>query len=176
MPVYTSFCIHTSSFLHVGRLLHTCPHHLCYVCPHLSARLLQAEYMRLKSIQRFTEGTAAMERAYNAGAFTAQLAARPQGGRRAPFRVASLGGGPGFELVAVREFCASHLPNVEPQLLSLDLQVAATAHLRAHSPASPRTPPASDLQGARTELLLDADTPILNPALSLSPATRARGG
>jgi cap1 methyltransferase len=83
---------------------------------------LQAEYMRLKSIQRFTEGTAAMERAFNAGAFRSQLDAPP--GSKQPFRVASLGGGPGFELVAVREFCATHLPSVQPELLSLDLQGA----------------------------------------------------
>ncbi|EOD15713.1 hypothetical protein EMIHUDRAFT_451679 [Emiliania huxleyi CCMP1516] len=81
---------------------------------------LQAEYLRLKSIQRITEGTVAMERAYNAGAFAALRDART----KTPFRVASLGGGPGFELLAVREFCAARLPQAEPQLLSLDLQGA----------------------------------------------------
>ena len=75
---------------------------------------LQAEYLRLKSIQRITEGTVAMERAYNAGAFAALRDART----KTPFRVASLGGGPGFELLAVREFCAARLPQAEPHTCS----------------------------------------------------------
>ena len=41
-----------------------------------------------------------------------------------PFRVASLGGGPGFELLAVRDFCAEHLPAADVQLKSLDLEAS----------------------------------------------------
>jgi len=37
-------------------------------------------------------------------------------------RVASLGGGPGFELIAVREFFAVHFPDVTLDLISLDLE------------------------------------------------------
>ena len=41
-----------------------------------------------------------MQRAYNAGAFRHLTGEGAKGS--VPFRVASLGGGPGFELVAVR--------------------------------------------------------------------------
>ena len=57
---------------------------------------LQCEYLRLKSIQRFTETWVALERAWNAGLFSkivAQTAGAAKGS--VPFRVASLGGGPG---------------------------------------------------------------------------------
>ena len=82
-------------------------------------RGLQAEYLRLKSIQRFTEGWCAMQRAYNAGAFTHLMGDGAPGS--VPFRVASLGGGPGFELVACRAFCEKHLPMAKLDLISLDL-------------------------------------------------------
>ena len=82
-------------------------------------RGLQAEYLRLKSVQRFTEGWVAMQRAYNAGAFAHLM------GEGAPasatLRIASLGGGPGFELVAARAFCERYLPAVKLDLVSLDL-------------------------------------------------------
>ena len=81
---------------------------------------LQAEYLRLKSIQRLTEGWAAMQRAYNAGAFR-HLMGPSDGGGGVPFRVASFGGGPGFEMVAVRAFCERFLPRARPEMVSLDL-------------------------------------------------------
>ena len=89
-------------------------------------RGLQAEYLRLKSIQRFTEGWCAMQRAYNAGAFNHLLGERAGAGSGADgkvtLRMASLGGGPGFELVAARAFIERHLPKVNDlQLVSLDL-------------------------------------------------------
>ena len=83
---------------------------------------LQAEYLRLKSIQRFTEGWQAMQRAYNAGAFR-HLMDSSTGAGQQPFRVASFGGGPGFEMVAVRSFCQRHLPCAQPQGTSLDLAI-----------------------------------------------------
>ena len=91
---------------------------------------LQLEYCRLKSFQRFTETFAALERAYNAGIFGA-LAAAGGGGPGAapgsvPLRVAALGGGPGFELLAAKSFHDEVLrhavpPLAAPELLSLDL-------------------------------------------------------
>ena len=81
---------------------------------------LQLEYLRLKSIQRYTEGYACMQRAFNAGAF-AHLHHRVGSPGSIPFRVASLGGGPGFELLAIRDFCTEHLPATTPELKSLDL-------------------------------------------------------
>ena len=65
-----------------------------------------------------------MQRAYNAGAFASLAAAAAAGAPPAsvPFRVASLGGGPGFELLAVQAFCAEHLPAAAVQLTSLDLE------------------------------------------------------
>ena len=78
---------------------------------------LQAEYLRLKSLQRFTEGWMAMQRAYNAGALRKYMGEGPA----VPLRVASFGGGPGFELVAIRSFCERHLPRASLSLASLDL-------------------------------------------------------
>ena len=83
-------------------------------------RGLQAEYLRLKSIQRFTEGWAAMQRVYNTGHFDS-LRTHAGAAGSVPYRVASLGGGPGFELVALRAFFAKHLPVATPELISLDL-------------------------------------------------------
>jgi hypothetical protein len=80
---------------------------------------LQAEYLRLKSIQRFTEGWQAMQRAYNAGAFRHLMGDASLGAL--PLRVSSFGGGPGFEMVAVRAFCEVHLPRAAPVFISLDL-------------------------------------------------------
>lgn len=77
----------------------------------------QREYLRFKSVQRFTETFALLERAFNAGAFAAVGASAPD----ARCRVASLGGGPGFELVAVRAFFRIHFPHVVLELVSLDL-------------------------------------------------------
>ena len=91
---------------------------------------LQIEYLRLKSIQRFTETYAALERAYNSGAFAALEPAAGEAAepRSAPYRVVSLGGGPGFELLAVRAFFASHLPGVTLELKSLDLEASWRPH------------------------------------------------
>ena len=63
---------------------------------------LQAQYVRFKSIQRFTETFAALQHAARAGVWR-WLWARDSHDA-AELRVASLGGGPGFELLAAREF------------------------------------------------------------------------
>ena len=84
---------------------------------------LQAEYMRLKSIQRFTEMYSALERAHNCGGLVKLL--NQPGRLGSELCVASLGGGPGFELVALRTFAREHLKaSVDEkhlELLSLDL-------------------------------------------------------
>ena len=85
---------------------------------------LQAEYLRLKSVQRFTETYAIMQRLHNVGG----LAHLPSAGG---WRVASLGGGPGFELLAVDAFCREHVPGPPPQLASLDLEPSWREHAEA---------------------------------------------
>ena len=71
---------------------------------------LQAIYLRLKSFQRFTESWALYERVARHGTFDRYLR-RPaaiEGATAAaplpPLRVASLGGGPGYELLALEWF------------------------------------------------------------------------
>ena len=61
---------------------------------------LQKEYLRYKSVQRLTEAWACLQRARNAGVF-ASLREGLHDGDRQTLRWASLGGGPGFELLAV---------------------------------------------------------------------------
>lgn len=78
---------------------------------------LQREYARFKSVQRFTETWACLERARAIGAFDAM--ARRGGGAAT---CASLGGGPGFELVAFREFFREHYPTFTLDLISLDVE------------------------------------------------------
>ena len=66
---------------------------------------LQAIYLRLKSFQRFTESWALYERAARRGTFDRYLQADSKAGSAAaPLRAASLGGGPGYELLALEWF------------------------------------------------------------------------
>lgn len=80
---------------------------------------LQREYVRFKSVQRFTETWAALERAHALGAFGAAAEAHARGGGAC--RVASLGGGPGFELLAFCAFFERHFGSVALSCVSLDL-------------------------------------------------------
>jgi hypothetical protein len=85
---------------------------------------LQKEYVRYKSVQRLTESWACLQRARDFGVFRAL---REGGGggddeERTPLRVASLGGGPGFELLATRWFFERHYPSYDLDLVSLDLE------------------------------------------------------
>ena len=88
---------------------------------------LQREYCRFKSVQRFTETWACLERARARGVFEDV----GKGGDGETRRVASLGGGPGFELVAVREFFKAHFPSVTLDLVSLDLEESWRASAEA---------------------------------------------
>jgi len=96
---------------------------------------LQREYCKFKSVQRFTETWACLERARYAGVFEDLVRATEKDGdsgvagveggtKRQTVRFASLGGGPGFELVAVREFFAQWFPTVELDLVCLDVEEA----------------------------------------------------
>ena len=96
----------------------------CLVCASPCARRadghpgLQLYYLKLKSWQRFTETYALLERAHRRGLFDAPL---PEG---RPLRVVSLGGEPGYELLAVRRFFTSVLGVEESglELINTDIQ------------------------------------------------------
>lgn len=66
---------------------------------------LQYVYLKLKSFQRFTESFALFERAAQAGVFKFLLSREEQ----SPLTVASLGGGPGYELLALHWFLEVYL-------------------------------------------------------------------
>ncbi|KAA8497341.1 hypothetical protein FVE85_1070 [Porphyridium purpureum] len=86
---------------------------------------LQAQYLRLKSFQRFTETWTMLERAQVAGVF-AELEQSDEEAVdlsvRQPVRVASIGGGPAFELLAFQKFFARHFPHIQIEYRNLDLQ------------------------------------------------------
>lgn len=75
---------------------------------------LRAQYLRLKSLQRYTETYNLLERAVAVDAV-----ARGVLRSSTKLRVASVGGGPAFELVALADFVSA-----TPELYSLDLQPA----------------------------------------------------
>jgi len=77
---------------------------------------LQRMYLRMKSIQRFTEVWCLLERCYMLGMFD-DIIKRGEG----MVRIASIGGGPGYELLATKLFFADKAPNVELELISMDL-------------------------------------------------------
>ena len=78
---------------------------------------LQRTYIKLKSFQRFTETWATMERAAAEGLFDEWK----ESGKSRPLRVASIGGGPGYELLAMQMFFERFAPGVQLELVSLDL-------------------------------------------------------
>ncbi len=106
---------------------------------------LQREYLIYKSLQRFTETWALLERATVVGLFVPEFLRNKKAegdesdnddeddGKESsssdeeeddvqPVRVASVGGGPGYELFATREFFARYAGSVPVQLCSLDLE------------------------------------------------------
>ena len=107
---------------------------------------LQREYLIYKSLQRFTETWALLERATAAGLFAPEFLRnkKAEGDDDSgddddddnndssssdededdvqPIRVASVGGGPGYELFATREFFGRYAGSVPVQLCSLDLE------------------------------------------------------
>uniref|UniRef100_A0A7S3K2G5 Uncharacterized protein n=1 Tax=Aureoumbra lagunensis TaxID=44058 RepID=A0A7S3K2G5_9STRA len=83
---------------------------------------LRAQYLRLKSLQRYTETYNLCERAAAADSTAYSIFSRDQ------LRICSLGGGPAFELVALRDFIRNiHSARPNPpklNMFSLDLQPA----------------------------------------------------
>ena len=87
---------------------------------------LQRTYIKLKSFQRFTETWATLERAAAEGLFDewkkgGKSNDEALGGAVRPLRVASIGGGPGYELLAMQMFFERFAPGVPLELISLDL-------------------------------------------------------
>ena len=85
---------------------------------------MQLMYLTLKSWQRFTETWALLERASRLGLFAPHRPPPSGSGslRGRPVRVLSIGGGPGFELIAFERFFRRHGCDSSPvQLVSLDL-------------------------------------------------------
>ena len=87
---------------------------------------LQKEYIRYKSVQRLTEAWACLQRAKRAGLFFEldETPLRTNETPSVPLRWVSLGGGPGFELLAVKWFIEKHFPKYALDLVSLDLEAS----------------------------------------------------
>ena len=79
----------------------------------------QRMYLRMKSIQRFTEVWALLERSTNIGVFD-DVFERGTG----TVRIAAIGGGPGYELLATKLFFEERAPDVELELISMDVCAA----------------------------------------------------
>jgi len=87
----------------------------------------QFEYLKLKSLQRFTENYSLLERCWDKGLFVEYAKGTSKATAADPMtmRVVSLGGGPGFELFAFRCFAEKHFsPHVQLKLISLDLEAS----------------------------------------------------
>ena len=84
---------------------------------------LQRMYLRMKSIQRFTEVWCLLERCDALGIFDDVIhnAKRREGGGRSIIRIAAVGGGPGYELLATKLFFAERAPEIELELISMDV-------------------------------------------------------
>ena len=78
---------------------------------------LQTQYLKLKSLQRFTETYNLCARACDIDEGVNELLTKSP-----KLRCASLGGGPAFELDALREFCRAKNAETEFAFYSLDLQ------------------------------------------------------
>jgi len=77
---------------------------------------LQRMYLRMKSIQRFTEIWALLERADAIGTFDRIYEKGP-----GTVTIAALGGGPGYELLAARLFFKEKCPDVTFELICMDV-------------------------------------------------------
>lgn len=75
---------------------------------------LQRMYLKMKSFQRYTETYSLLQRATHKGMFSKEIA--EQGEQTGKLRIASLGGGPGYELLAMRHFLEAKLPGREVEL------------------------------------------------------------
>ena len=77
---------------------------------------LQRMYLRMKSIQRFTEVWAMLERSADIGVFD-QVFGQGTG----TVRIAAVGGGPGYELLAARLFFLERDPEITLELICMDV-------------------------------------------------------
>ena len=75
---------------------------------------LQRMYLKMKSYQRYTETFSLLERAERLGVFKQDLGEAKD--ERGLIRVAALGGGPGYELLAFRHFFESRKPDVKLEM------------------------------------------------------------
>ncbi|KAL7546120.1 hypothetical protein ACHAWF_009456 [Thalassiosira exigua] len=82
---------------------------------------LQRMYLRMKSIQRFTEVWCLLERSAALGTFDDVVERCRAGEPGRKVRVAAVGGGPGYELLATKLFFARRAPEVELELICMDL-------------------------------------------------------
>jgi len=100
----------------------------------------QYEYLALKSVQRFTETWALIERAHRAGLLDRIISKADgsssgtvggAGNRGRRLVIASLGGGPGFELLAIEKFLQLHYgDSITAELVSLDLEESWDPYVR----------------------------------------------
>ena len=77
-------------------------------------------YLKLKSIQRFTETYNLLQRAFFRNFFLQYDKTKNKGTETVTFL--SVGGGPGFELIAARYFFEKYFPKIKTELISLDIQ------------------------------------------------------
>ena len=78
-------------------------------------------YLRMKSIQRFTEVWCLLERCDELGVFDAIIQQSERGEVMGPIRFAAVGGGPGYELLATKLYFAERAPNLDLELTCMDL-------------------------------------------------------
>ncbi|KAL7541719.1 hypothetical protein ACHAXR_011153 [Thalassiosira sp. AJA248-18] len=81
---------------------------------------LQRMYLRMKSIQRFTEIWCLLERSAAIGVFDEFFERNKEAGTTV-LRIAAVGGGPGYELLATKLFFAERAPGIELELICMDL-------------------------------------------------------
>jgi hypothetical protein len=95
----------------------------------------QLQYIKLKSIQRFTEGYTAAYRIHTIGYFEKLLKENhfeKNADGKIIFRAVSLGGGPAFELVALRSCLETQYPDmIEFHGVSLDVDDAWADYVKA---------------------------------------------
>lgn len=92
-------------------------------------RGFQYHYIKNKSIQRYTETYDMLQMAYNHGwrlpcpmSIGNVWNPAPDGDEsRRRVKIISVGGGPGFELLAFKDFCEKNFPGIECEFVSMDM-------------------------------------------------------
>ena len=91
---------------------------------------LQRMYLKMKSYQRYTETFSLLERAERLGVFDAELSSSKESPEL--IRVAALGGGPGYELLAFRHFFESRNAALKLELTRYILRANEMHHPCIH--------------------------------------------